>query len=140
MAWVFALFFLAVAAGLDKRLRLPALAAPWAGRLLGAGLPPLRRGAVLGLLTPLLPCAPLYLVVAAAALAGSAWHGAAVMALFGLGTVPLMMGAMGGMAALEGRWGPGGVEWLRRGLSLAGAILLVARGFYLGPESCPMCH
>ena len=140
MAWVFALFFLAVAAGLDKRLKLPALAAPWAARLLGAGLPPTRRGALLGIFTPLLPCAPLYLVVAAAALSGSPGKGALVMGLFGMGTVPLLMGAMGGLAALERRWGPGGVEWLRRGLSLVGAILLVARGFYHGPESCPMCH
>lgn len=140
MAWIFALFFLAVAAGLDKRFKVPALATPWASRFLNMRFSPVQRGAMLGLVTPLLPCAPLYLMVAAAALAGSPWNGALVMGLFGFGTVPLMLGAMGGLAALEARWGPGAVEWLRRGLALVGAGLLIARGFYHGPESCPMCH
>jgi sulfite exporter TauE/SafE len=45
---------------------------------------------VTGLLNGLLPCGLVYMALAGAALAGSAGHGAAFMAAFGLGTLPAM--------------------------------------------------
>lgn len=53
-------------------------------------LPPLHRAAAVGLLTPLLPCGWLYAFVVVAAGTGSPLFGAAVMAAFWLGTLPLM--------------------------------------------------
>jgi sulfite exporter TauE/SafE len=44
----------------------------------------------LGLATPLLPCGPLYFLVALAFLSGSMLRGVEVMLAFGLGTVPLL--------------------------------------------------
>jgi len=46
----------------------------------------------LGLLLGLLPCGFLYSAVVAAVARGSALHGAAAMALFGLGTAPALLG------------------------------------------------
>lgn len=159
MCWVFALFFLAVVFGLDKRLRLP-MPSRWLGRLLrgtagagrdagagggaargvGAGAGVWRRALVLGLCTPFLPCAPLYLAVAGAAMAGSALNGAVVMMAFGLGTVPLLWAAQKGMAAWERRFSPVVFEGVRRGLALVSVVLLVMRAGYAPETGCPMCH
>jgi len=51
------------------------------------------RGALffIGLLNGLLPCGLVYVAVAGALVSGNALHGAAFMAVFGLGTVPVMM-------------------------------------------------
>jgi sulfite exporter TauE/SafE len=54
-------------------------------------LPPVRRSAVVGLLTGFLPCGWLYAFVAAAATTGDPLRGAAVMTAFWLGTVPALV-------------------------------------------------
>lgn len=82
--------------------------------------PPLARAALLGLLTTLLPCGWLYAFVAAAASTGSGPRGAAVMAVFWLGTLPVM--ATVGVAAQRGL-GP-----LGRRLPLVTATVLVMLG------------
>ncbi|MBL7804500.1 MAG: sulfite exporter TauE/SafE family protein [Saprospiraceae bacterium] len=46
-----------------------------------------------GLLNGLLPCGMVYLALAGAITSSDAWHGALFMAMFGLGTAPLMIGA-----------------------------------------------
>jgi uncharacterized protein len=61
----------------------------------------------LGLLTGFLPCGVLYVAFARATVAGSGSGGAAVMAAFWLGTVPLLATvglASGGLAHLMGRY------------------------------------
>jgi uncharacterized protein len=69
-----------------------------ASRALGAGLVRLRRkgptlrGALLGLLTPILPCGYLYAFVLSAAGTGSSLGGALLMAAFWLGTLPALLG------------------------------------------------
>jgi uncharacterized protein len=141
MTWVFVLFFLAVVAGLDKRLQVPSLAGHFQkifARAGGAG--PYGKAAVLGTFTPLLPCAPLYLVVAAAALSGSPLSGAVLMVAFGIGTVPLLFTVQNRLAALERRWSPRAMDLTRRGLALASIVLLLMRGTYTAATGCPMCH
>ncbi len=54
--------------------------------------PPVTRAAVLGLVTTLLPCGWLYVFVATAGGTGTPWEGALVMAVFWLGTVPMLAG------------------------------------------------
>jgi sulfite exporter TauE/SafE len=140
MTWIFVIFFLTVVVGLDKRLRIPmprgALA--WLGTA-SANCGPSGRAGVLGFFTPLLPCAPLYLVVAAAALSGSALSGATVMAAFGLGTIPLLLALQSQYFLLGSRWSPQTMDYLRRGLALASVVLLLVRGTYTGPAACPLC-
>ncbi|HEY6195117.1 MAG TPA: sulfite exporter TauE/SafE family protein [Candidatus Eisenbacteria bacterium] len=78
------------------------------------------RGLVMGLVTTLIPCGWLYAYVA---LAGGTAHplsGALVMAVFWLGTLPVMAGL--GLAA-QGAFGP-----LRRRLPVLTAALLVVFG------------
>jgi sulfite exporter TauE/SafE len=139
ITWVFVLFFLAVVFGLDKKLRVPggagrishALTRTWDPRLRGAGL---------GFLTPLLPCAPLYLMVAAAGFSGSALQGGVVMLAFGAGTVPLLFLIQNRLAWLQARWSPQRMDYLRRGLALASVVLLLVRGTFTASTGCPMCH
>ncbi len=141
MTLLFALFFLAVAAGLDKRLRLPQFTA-WFSRAFAKTqkLGPCARAGTLGALTPLLPCAPLYLVVGAAALSGSGPSGAGLMVMFGAGTVPLLFLVQNRLTALGGKWSPQRMEILRRGLAFASVILLVIRSTYTASTGCPMCQ
>lgn len=140
MTWVFVLFFLAVVAGLDKRLRLPAPGVWFARFSDNNAAGPCSRAAVLGACTPLLPCAPLYLVVAAAALSGSPASGAMLMGAFGIGTVPLLFLVQNRLGAIGKRFSPKTLDLTRRGLALASVILLLMRGTYSISTGCPMCH
>jgi sulfite exporter TauE/SafE len=85
-----------------------------------AGLPPAPRALALGSLTSLLPCGWLYAFVATAAGAGSPWGGAAVMAAFWMGTVPVLVAV--GLAA-QRALGP-----LRRRLPALTAGVMIALG------------
>jgi sulfite exporter TauE/SafE len=72
-----------------------------------------------------LPCGMAYAMLAAAWLSGSAFSGAAIMAMFGIGTLPAMLALGGGAARLLGtatrRWG--GALLVAIGLA-SGAIAL----------------
>jgi uncharacterized protein len=140
MTWLFVLFFLAVVVGLDKRVRvpLPKGSMAWLGAA-SARCGARGRAGVLGFFTPLLPCAPLYLVVVAAALSGSAWAGGSIMAAFAFGTVPLLLVLQSQFFRMSARWSPTTMDYLRRGLALAAVVLLLVRGTFGGAESCPMC-
>lgn len=140
MSWLFVIFFLAVVVGLDKRLRIPIPKSTmaWLGATsVRCGVR--GRAGVLGFFTPLLPCAPLYLVVVAAALSGSAWSGSSIMASFAVGTVPLLLVLQSQFFRLGARWSPVTMDYVRRGLALVAVGLLLMRGTYTGSSGCPMC-
>ena len=65
-------------------------------------LPPGRRALVIGLMTTLLPCGWLYAFVFAAAGTGSAATGALTMAVFWLGTLPILIGVGASIRAISG--------------------------------------
>jgi sulfite exporter TauE/SafE len=104
---------------------------------LKAGMAPLLRQpslfglATLGLLNGLLPCGLVYVACAGATATGHGVSGAAYMAAFGAGTVPLMLAI-----SLSGRLVPSPVRRKLRRLvpiSIAAvAALLVLRGLALG--------
>jgi len=78
------------------------------------------RGLVMGLLSTLLPCGWLYAYVAIAAGTGAPLGGALVMAVFWVGTVPIMAGlAVLAQSALGG---------LRRRVPVAAAVIMIALG------------
>ncbi len=141
MTWLFVIFFLAVAVGLDKRLRVPMPKGvmAWLGGV-SAKCGVQGRAGILGFFTPLLPCAPLYLVLVAAALSGSAVDGGAIMAAFALGTIPLLFVLQSQFFRLGAVWSPRTMDYLRRGLALASVVLLLMRGTYSAQTGCPMCH
>jgi uncharacterized protein len=99
-----------------------------------------------GMLTGFLPCGLVYAYVALSASTGSALEGALTMALFGAGTVPLMVltGSSASLITLAAR---------RRVLRLAACCVLITGGMTLHrgisgaiaswnevPASCPHCE
>lgn len=92
LPWVLVLFFVALALRWDRHL--PKFAAlgllTWKLHAWMHGRSRIQAAAALGFATPLLPCGPLYFLVALALLSGSSLRGIEVMLAFGLGTVPLL--------------------------------------------------
>jgi len=141
VAWLFVIFFLMVALGLDKQIRLPLPK----GAMTWLSAASARRGScgragMLGFFTPLLPCAPLYIVVAAAALSGSAQAGVVIMAAFAIGTVPLLLVLQTQYFRIAAKWHPITMDRVRRGLALVAVFVLLARGAYSASTGCPMCQ
>lgn len=108
-------------------VRVPVLDVPpaLAGRVAGAlravqSRPPAVRGVAIGALSAALPCGWLYAFVAAAGGTGSPLRGAAVMALFWAGTLPVMASLGLGLQRLAGP--------LRTRLPLVTAVAVVAIG------------
>lgn len=103
-------------------LRLPA---SWQ-RGLGRGMAALRsqpaglRGLATGIATGLLPCGWLWVFVAVAAGTGHGLEGAAVMAVFWLGSVPALVAVVAGARRLAGPW--------QRRLPQVSAAMLVLLG------------
>ena len=106
-----------------------ALGAPWkvsGGRTFQRGLVQLRRrrpvvrAALVGVLSAALPCGWLWAFVALAAGTGAPLSGVAVMAVFWLGTLPMMLG-LGAVAAPA-------LARLRRRMPVVSAALLLALG------------
>lgn len=107
----------------------PRLAAPrwltrWTGGLLArlGRRPPLTRALLLGLLSTLLPCGWLYGFATLAAGTGNPGRGAAVMAAFWAGTVPMMLGLGVSLQALS--------VPLRRRLPAITALAMIAVGMF----------
>lgn len=95
--------------GASLGVRVPISLAPeWARRTLGGLLisasrqRPEVRGLIIGLLTTLLPCGWLYTFVVVAGSTGGVFAGAAVMAAFWVGTVPILLAIAAGAARLLG--------------------------------------
>jgi uncharacterized protein len=126
LPWVLVLFFVLVALRLDHRL--PRLI--WLSRLQLRvqarlrGRPRTQVAAAMGLMTPLLPCGPLYFLVALAALSGSALRGGEFMLAFGLGTVPLLWLAQSQFSALRRRLSPVNLARFQTGLALLAAVVI----------------
>jgi uncharacterized protein len=126
LPWVLVLVFLIFGFGLEKKLPRPPVLLKWTAKLrfrLGK-LSPVRSGLALGLLTPLLPCGPLYLLFGAALLSGSAIRGAEFALAFGLGTVPLLWLAQQQLRRLGKRFN---LVTIQRSLAILTACLLAFR-------------
>lgn len=129
--WAMAAFFVALALNLDGYFT------RWQAKHgFGRGLvqrayrlPGYARGASLGLLTPLIPCGPLYLMLWATTMSGSALQGAVVMACFAGGIIPLMLLAQSGWSWLSVRLDARKVSYLRRGMAMLAVGVLCMRAF-----------
>jgi hypothetical protein len=80
--------------------------------------------AALGFATPLLPCGPLYFLVALALISGSALRGVEFMLAFGLGTVPLLWLVQSQSVWIRARLSPRTLDRVRIGLALATALII----------------
>jgi uncharacterized protein len=126
LPWLMVLFFIGLAFRWDRFL--PKLAALNRGTLRlhtwmrGRSRP--QAAAVLGLATPLLPCGPLYFILAASLLAGSALRGVEFMLAFGLGTVPLLWLAQSQFHWVRTKLSPLWLGRVRLTLALVTALLI----------------
>jgi len=136
--WLSVALGVALLGGLLASRRLPVAAPVWSwvsllkaamhARLLRSSL---FSQAVMGALNGLLPCGLVYVAAAGATATGHPLSGAAYMALFGLGTWPMMLGIhfAGQRLPLPARFSLGA---LTRAAVLIMAVLLILRGLELG--------
>jgi len=126
LPWLMVLFFVGLAFQLDRHLPKLTVLGRWWPRLYDwlRGRSRVETAAALGFATPLLPCGPLYFILAAALLAGSAVRGAEFMLAFGLGTVPLLWLAQSRFQWLQTRLSPLWLGRLRVTLALATALVI----------------
>lgn len=129
LPWVMVVYFVFVAFKLGHRLPRLALLGrvQLAVRAWARGRPAAQVAATMGAATPLLPCGPLYFLIAMAGFAGSAVRGAELLLAFGLGTVPLLWFAQANVGWLRARLSPVNLGRARTGLALAAALVLVWR-------------
>ncbi len=129
LPWVMVVYFVFVAFRLGHRLPRLALLGRVQLALRGwvRGRPATHVAAAMGAATPLLPCGPLYFLVAMAGFAGSAARGAELLLAFGLGTVPLLWLAQANIGWLRSRLSPLALGRARTALALAAAIVIVWR-------------
>ncbi|MEX0323470.1 MAG: sulfite exporter TauE/SafE family protein [Puniceicoccaceae bacterium] len=132
LPWVLVLFFLFVALRVDKVLPKPAIVGKWFARMQGRiqKMPRPVAGLLTGVLTPLLPCAPLYAVFGLALMTQSPLRGAEFLLLFGLGTLPLLWAVQAAFSRWQARVSPVAISWIQRGLALIVAIILGLRLYY----------
>jgi len=109
-------------------LSLPGAAAVGRAFQVVGSWPPARRALLLGVLTPLLPCGWLYLFVIPAAGSGGALSGALVLLVFGLGSVPALLGVALAFRETFGRFRERLQKVTAVLLILTGALLLAQRG------------
>lgn len=120
----------------SRKLLLAAPVARWVGGLRTAMSGLLNRGSwtsqvLLGALNGLLPCGLVYVAGAGAAATGSLPGGVAYMALFGLGTLPVMLGISLGGQLLPAAFRLQLARLVPAGVVLV-AALLILRGLGLG--------
>ncbi|MBK1882101.1 sulfite exporter TauE/SafE family protein [Luteolibacter pohnpeiensis] len=129
LPWALVAALLLIATGLDKRIPRPAFLVKFTARVRIKSLhfPPAAGAAAMGLLTPFLPCGPLYAVFIALIASGSAARGAESAFAFGLGTVPLLWLAQSQFHRLRTRLTPGNLAKVKRGLALVAALVLAWR-------------
>ena len=129
LPWALVLALLVLATGLEKKIPRPLFLTRLTLRLRSRvrGMPVTAGAGLTGLLTPFLPCGPLYAVFLALLAAGSAARGAEVALAFGLGTVPLLWVTQRQFHRLRLRLSPSGLARVQRGLALAAAFVLAWR-------------
>lgn len=135
LPWALLVFYLLVALRLDRGLPVPGFVARLNARLLFRArvLPPPAAGALLGTITPLIPCGPLHAMFALAFLSASAARGAEIAAGFALGTLPLLWAAQAGFFRLRTRLGSERLTLVRRAAALLAAGILAWR--ILAPDT-----
>ncbi len=146
LPWALVAALVAIGLGLEKRIPQPQFVAKLAfrARLALGRRHPAVGGTLLGLATPLLPCAPLYLIFGLALVSGSAAAGAEFTAAFALGTVPLLLIAGGAFRWAGAHLGPRALPAIRRSVALIAAATIAARLVFGSPmeapePACPFC-
>jgi sulfite exporter TauE/SafE len=126
--WTLAVVLVVLGLGLEKKIPQP--------RFMASILLRARLNRSLGWLTPLLPCAPLWLMLGAAAITGSWWSGALHMASFAIGTIPLPLLLQTQALRLQDHLPPNAARWTQQTLAFVSAGVLVWRAALPLHASC----
>jgi hypothetical protein len=123
---VLVVFFVALALRWDRYLPKIAVLGRFTWKLQSwmRGRSRVQAAAALGVATPLLPCGPLYFLVALALLSGSALRGVEFMLAFGLGTVPLLWFAQSQFHWVRQKLSPLWLGRMRAALALTTAAVI----------------
>jgi uncharacterized protein len=145
LPWVLITLFVVLGLGLEKRLPVPRQLSALIFKLRLGGHGNVRPAALLGLATPFLPCAPLYLVFGVALFSGSFFAGGKMMACFALGTIPLYWLLQSQYFRLQNKLSPNALQWTRQSLAWVSVVLLTWRavansGAGLSQIHCPFCQ
>lgn len=126
LPWLLVLFFLVLALRLDRYVpKIGALGrVVWRVHAWMRGRSRVQTAAAIGLATPLLPCGPLYFLVALALVSGSPRRGLEFMLAFGLGTVPLLWLAQSQFHWVRQKLSPLWLDRTRLALALVTAATL----------------
>ena len=127
LPWVLIVVFVILGLGLERRIPLPAGFSRLFLNLKLSANGATKIPALLGLATPFLPCAPLYLVFGVAIFSGSFFGGMALMAWFAAGTMPFYWLAQSQLFRLQAGFSPVLVQRIRRGMAWLSALLLAVR-------------
>jgi len=135
LPWVMVVALLMLAFGLEKKIPHPLVLSKWIARVkfrIGHANRTSKFGAIgsssmMGLLTPFLPCGPLYLLFGVTLLSGSPLKGAELALAFGLGTVPLLWLAQHTFHKWRARLTPMTMMRLQRSLAFLTAIVMAWR-------------
>ncbi|MEX2044999.1 MAG: sulfite exporter TauE/SafE family protein [Opitutus sp.] len=129
LPWLLVIFFIGLAFRWDRHLpKVTSLGRiVWKVQGWMRGRPRVETAAALGLVTPLLPCGPLYFIVALGMLSGSALRGAEMMLAFGLGTVPLLWLAQTQFHWIRQKFSPIWIDRVRITLALIAAAAIAWR-------------
>lgn len=127
-AWFLVIVYFSIAWGWELKTRPGSLGFrisqrlyPWVMRFKN------RSGFSLGMLTPLLPCTPLYLSASVAFLSGKAFLGMGIMGGFVVGTLPVYVTSQVLWIRMQLLGNPRSRLWVRRSLALFAATLLIWR-------------
>lgn len=148
LPWVVVAALLCHAFSLEKWIPKPkVLQRLWLKQKLKPQANPAKRALTVGLMTPLLPCGPLYLFFGVCLATGSAIKGASLALAFGLGTVPLLWIAQSQWMWLQRKLGAVRMAKARRVLTFGMAVFLMWRLQMVHPFQetpikpfCPMCE
>lgn len=144
LPWMLVALLLTIALGWKPRIPKPMFLRKWHARwMMQHGR---AKGFMLGIMTPLLPCGPLYFVLAACLVSGTALRGFEFALAFTLGTIPLLWLAQASLGKLRLRLTPQRMQLVQRSLAVIALLMMVWRlrenlGFSEIPEgACPMCE
>ncbi len=129
LPWILVGYFVLVALRLGSRLPRLRLLSRLQFTLQGwvRGRSRVQVAGVMGLATPLLPCGPLYFLIALSALSGSSLRGAEFMLAFGMGTVPLLWLVQANFGWVRSRLSPLGIARAQTVLAVVAALVLTWR-------------
>jgi sulfite exporter TauE/SafE len=140
LPWALVGFLILVGTGLDKRIPRPPILVRFTAR---TRLRAMRLGApggaaLIGLMTPLIPCGPLYAMFLTLMTAGSAASGMEMALAFGIGTVPLLWIAQHGLRRWRQKLPAHRLPQLQRSLALITALILAWRLHGTLPAIAPL--